>query len=159
MTVFTVAFFGHRSIFNTSPVLERLDGVVENLIKEKEYVEFLVGRNGDFDCYVASAVRRAKKKIRDDNNALVLVLPYLTAEYRTNAKSFHEYYDEVEICPESAAMYFKAAIQKRNRQMVDRADLIVCCIDHKSNGAYRTLLYAQSQGKMILNLAADMSVL
>lgn len=37
--------------------------------------------------------------------------------------------------------------------MVDRADLIVCCIDHEYGGACQTIQYAQKQNKIILNLA------
>ncbi len=40
------------------------------------HVEFLVGRNGEFDQLVSSTVRRVKRNFRDDNSALVLVLPY-----------------------------------------------------------------------------------
>ena len=49
----------------------------------------------------------------------------------------------------------KSAIQVRNRNMIDRADLVVCCIQHKSGGAYRTIQYAEKQGKKIVNLADE----
>jgi len=39
--------------------------------------------------------------------------------------------------------------------MTDRADLVVCCIQHKSGGAYRTIQYAEKQGKEIVNLADE----
>ena len=39
--------------------------------------------------------------------------------------------------------------------MVDRADLIVSCIDHEYGGAYQTILYAQKQNKKIINLAME----
>ena len=45
-----------------------------------EYIEFLVGRDGEFDQLVSSTIRRCKRTIRDDNSSLVLVLPYMTAE-------------------------------------------------------------------------------
>ena len=50
-----------------------------------------------------------------------------TAEYLKNEQSFHEYYDEIEICAESAEKHFKSAHQTRNRSMVDRSDLVVFC--------------------------------
>lgn len=155
MDVFSVAFFGHRYIINPFQIESRIDIIIEKLIKEKQYVEFLVGRNGDFDQFVSSAIIRAKRKYRDDNSSLVLVLPYLTAEYRNNVEYFEEYYDEIEICQESAKVHFKSALQIRNRQMVDRADLIVCCIDHKSGGAYQTIQYAKKQNKKIINLVLE----
>lgn len=155
MDVFTVAFFGHRYVDNPFQIEDRLDIIIERLIRENEYVEFLVGRNGDFDQYVSSAVCRAKKKYRDDNNFLVLVLPYPTAEYQNNVEYFEEYYDEIEICQAAANAHFKSAMQIRNREMVDRADLIICCIDHNSGGAYQTIQYAKKQNKKIINLVTE----
>ncbi len=155
MEVYTVAFFGHRSLDNSSQIEDRLDKIINRLISEKPYVAFLVGRNGEFDQYVSSAIIRAKRKYRDDNSFHILVLPYETAEYRNNTLSFAAYYDEVEICRESAYAHFKSAIQIRNRQMVDRADLIVCCINRALGGAYQTIRYAQKQKKEIINLAVE----
>lgn len=123
------------------------------LPESKEYVEFLVGRNGEFDQLVSSTVRRVKRNYRDDNSALVLVLPYLSAEYEKNEEAFQEYYDEVEICQSSSAAHFKAAMQLRNREMVDRSDLVVCYIEHNSGGAFQTVQYAKKKNKEIVNLS------
>ena len=117
----------------------------------KEYVEFLVGRDGEFDQLVSSTIRRCKRNTRDDNSALVLVLPYATAEYRNNEQSFHEYYDEIEICAASAEKHFKSAHQIRNRSMVDRSDLVIFCVEHNSGGAYQTMQYARKVDANIIN--------
>ena len=152
MKVFTASFFGHRQIDNVFVIEQRLQEVIQELLISKEYVEFLVGRDGEFDQLVASTVRRCKRAIRDDNSALVLVLPYATAEYRNNEQSFHEYYDEIEICTESAEKHFKSAHQTRNRSMVDRSDLVVFCVEHNSGGAYQTMQYAKKVNANIINL-------
>ena len=76
----------------------------------------------------------------------------MTAEYRNNEQSFHEYYDEIEICLESAEKHFKSAHQVRNRSMVDRSDLVIFCIEHNSGGAYQTMRYAKKAGAKIMNL-------
>ena len=89
MDTYTVCFFGHREIDNPLEVEEQLYDIVLHLLESKEYVEFLVGRNGEFDQLVSSTVRRVKRNYRDDNSALMLVLPYLTAEYENNHQSFH----------------------------------------------------------------------
>ena len=70
-----------------------------------------------------------------------------------NDSSFRDNYDEIEICQNSAEAHYKSAIQIRNRQMIDRSDLIVCCIEHNSGGAYQTIQYARNQKKEIINLA------
>ena len=84
MNLYAVSFFGHRQIDNVFVIEQRLEMMIRKLLVSKEYVEFLVGRDGEFDQLVASTVRRCKRAIRDDNSALVLVLPYATAEYRNN---------------------------------------------------------------------------
>ena len=66
---------------------------------------------------------------------------------------FEAYYDEIELCSAAAGSHPKGAIQIRNRQMVDRSDLVVFCVDHSSGGAYQTQRYAQRKKKEILNLA------
>ena len=96
MDVFTVAFFGHRYIDNFFAVESKLEEIIRDMLYSKQYVEFLVGRNGDFDQMVSSTVLRMKRNVRDDNSALRLVLPYPTAELENNEDSFYNYYDEIE---------------------------------------------------------------
>lgn len=153
MEVYTVAFFGHRILTgNLFQIEERLEEHTCTLLCKHEYVEFLVGRNGEFDVCAASAVLRCKDKYRNDNNSLVLLLPYMTAEYQNNKNNFCDYYDEVEISAAASAAHPKSAIQLRNREMVDRADLIICGIERKSGGAWQAIKYAQTKGKQIINL-------
>ena len=153
MNVFTASFFGHRQVDMPLIIEKRLEKVVRELLLTKRYVEFLVGRDGEFDRMAAAAIRRCRKVVRDDNSALVLVLPYVTAEYRNNENEFLHYYDEVEICSASAGKHFKSAHQIRNRSMVDRSDLVVFYVQHPSGGAYRTLRYASEQGIRRINLS------
>ena len=135
LNTYTVSFFGHRVIEDPLLIEQRLEQLICKLLKEKEYVEFLVGRDGAFDQIVSSTIRRCKRSVRDDNSAHVWVLPYPTADFRDNEEAYREYYDEIEICGTSAGGHFKGAYQARNREMVDRSKLIVFCIQHKSGGA------------------------
>ena len=155
MSIYTVSFFGHRYIEYGTEIENRLDKVLYDLITQREYVDFLIGRDGDFDILVSSAVKRVIQNYAHGNAYFTLVLPYMKAEYRDNEKSYLEYYDEVEICSESAAAHPKSAIQVRNRNIVDRSDLVVCYIRHKSGGAYKTIQYAEKQGKKIVNVAEE----
>lgn len=132
---------------------KKLEAKITELIQKKQYIEFLVGREGEFDILAASVVRRVKKQMDYGNCSLIWMLPYMKAEFCDNEKEFLEYYDDVEICEQSAKAHYKSAIQVRNRCMVDRSDLVVCCIQHKSGGAYRTMQYAEKQGKQVRNLA------
>lgn len=143
MKIYTVSFFGHRIIQDFSAAEEQVENLVRNLLLEKDYVDFLVGRDGDFDQLVSSTVKRLKRLVRDDNSSLIWVLPYPTAELRDNIDSFQNYYDEIEICNDAANSHPKSAFQVRNRQMVDRSDMVVFFVDHKGGGAYQTMRYAQ----------------
>lgn len=155
LDTFTVAFFGHRHIDNILKVEELLEEQIRKLIDEKEYVDFLAGRNGEFDQCVSSTVLRVRKNVRDDNSSLVLVLPYPTAEYLNNEEYYHDYYSNVEISCAASKAHPKSAIQIRNREMVDRADLIICYIEEKHGGAWQSVQYAIKQEKTVINLTEE----
>jgi hypothetical protein len=155
LDIYTVSFFGHRQLNDFIEAESRLEKLIRELLTQREYVDFLVGRNGEFDQMAASTVLRLKRVVRDDNSSLVLVLPYMTADCANNRESFENYYDRIEVCEAAASAHFKSAIQVRNRAMVDRSDMVICCIERKAGGAYQTIRYAEKQGKHIVNVADD----
>lgn len=150
--VYTVAFFGHRYIDHPYEMEKLLEKEIGRLIDENGYVNFLVGRNGEFDQCVASSVLRVQKNEKDGNSSLVLMLPYPTAEYLNNRQYFENYYGDIEILHPTTPIHPKALIQARNREMVDRADLIICFVTRKQGGAYQTVQYALKQNKTVINL-------
>ncbi len=152
-----VSFFGHRQIQTVSDIEKRLDELIRPLLLEKEYVEFLVGRDGEFDRLVAAAVKRLKRAVGGDSSALVWVLPYPTAEYRDYEADLASYYDEIEVCPESATAHFKSAFQLRNRWMVDRSNLVICYVERPYGGAFQTLRHARRRKRNIINIAELLS--
>ncbi|MBQ6811297.1 MAG: hypothetical protein IJO94_07850 [Firmicutes bacterium] len=97
--------------------------------------------------------RRVRKNVRNDNSAFVLVLPYPTAEYLNHIEYFHDYYTDVEISFKAARSHPKSSIPIRHREMVDRADLVICYVKEKSGGAWQTMEYALKNNKAIINLA------
>lgn len=149
---YTVSFFGHRQIADCFAAEKKLEKIICKLLHNKEYVEFLVGRDGEFDQLVSSTIKRCKRMIGSANSALVWILPYPTAELRNNEKAFQSYYDEIEICSSSIGKHYKAAFQARNRAMVDRSDLVIFCVEHRSGGAYQTMRYAMQSKTAFLNL-------
>lgn len=155
MKIFTVCFFGHRQVDDYKNVDQSVYDIVCRLIKEKEYVDFFVGREGDFDQIVSSAVIRAKKNIFDGNSSLIWVQPYLKADYRDYPEDYESYYDFVEICSESEIVHPKAAIQTRNRNMIDRSDLCVFYVSKEHGGAWQTLQFAKQQKKEIINITQE----
>jgi len=152
MEIYTVAFFGHSYITDLKKAEERLEERVRSLIEEKGFVEFLVGKNGDFDRLAASAVKRIKRTYRSDNSALVLVLPYNISDVSKNTADYERYYDEIEISATAAEAHPKAAITVRNSEMAERADEIICYVERKSGGAYRAVEYAKGLKKRVTNV-------
>ena len=57
MEIYTVSLFGHRDIYNLREIDKPLSTIVEDLIRQKSYVNFLIGRMGDFDEYAASIIK------------------------------------------------------------------------------------------------------
>ena len=153
---YTVCFFGHREITDFYGAEGRTEKLVRRLILEKPYIEFLVGRDGEYDQIVASTVRRLKRELSSQSCWLIWVLPYAKAELENNLAAFEAYYDSIEICESSSILHPKAAIQARNRSLVDRSDLCVFFIEHQSGGAWKTMRYALRQKKQVVNLADEM---
>ena len=153
MKILTVAFFGHRHIENSRHIERLIEQCVQNLIDENEYVDFIVGRNGDFDMCVSSAISRVRERYRSNNSSLILVLPYPTAEYLNSKEYFHEFYSYVEISDKAAASHPKSAIKIRNKEIADRADLIICYLTKNQGGAYDAVTYCQKTSKPIINIS------
>ena len=153
MKSLSVSFFGHRNIVGFSRVGELVEETIERLLRQNEFIEFLVGREGDFDQIVSSAIIKAKRDYGADSISHTLVLPYMKADYKNNIATFETYYDEIELCEQSASAYPKAAIQIRNHYLVDRSDFCVFYVEHREGGAWQTMRYAVKQEKRILNLA------
>lgn len=153
MNIYTVSLFGHRFIENVCDIEMKLEKTIKEIITSKEYVEFLIGRDGDFDLMASSVIKRIMEHDGQERVSLVLVLPYMKSEYEKNQESFLKYYNNVEICPESSKAHYKSAIQLRNKKMVDRSKLVICCLQHKKGGVYQTICYAQKKGIEIINIA------
>ena len=152
LDIYTVSFFGHREITAFKEIENKLETLIHKLITEHEYVEFLIGRNGEFDQLVSSVIHRVRKRLDYKNCSLTLVLPYMTAEFRDNESSFYDYYDEIEISQSASSGHFKSAMQTRNKEIVDRSDLVVFYVERQSGGAYTTMKYAVKNGKEIINV-------
>ncbi len=147
MDIYRVSFFGHRSLTSTRKIEENVERMVKELIRTKEYVEFYVGRNGDYDICVASCIKRAQKAMGNQNSALVLVLPYVVKDI----EYYRGYYDDI-ILPIDEKTHFKAAVTKRNRWMIENSDLVIAFVERRSGGAYNGLSFAQKRGVKTVNL-------
>ena len=64
MNIYTVCFFGHRYIERGTEIENRLDKLLHDLITQKEYVDFLIGRDGDFDLLASAAIKQIGRGTR-----------------------------------------------------------------------------------------------
>ena len=151
-SVYTVCFFGHRQIDDFRLVEQKIEALIDKLLNVHEYVEFLIGRDGEFDQLVTSAILRYRKRLDTANCSITWVMPYLKSDWVKNSESYDNYYDSIEVCEQSAKAHPKSAIQIRNKAMVDRSDLCVFYVTHKGGGAYQTLRYAKKSNANIVNL-------
>lgn len=76
LEAFTVSFFGHRYIDNYGRIESKLAILTRKLLSSGYFIEFLVGRDGDFDRIVSSTIRAAKPVAGDNNSVLVWVMAY-----------------------------------------------------------------------------------
>ena len=145
LETYRVSLFGHRQMHNLKTLEESLYPVLSELMKSHAFVEFYVGRNGAFDEFAASVVKRIQKECGQETSELTLVLPCSVKD----VEYFEKYYDNI-LFPVKA--HYKAAITKRNEWMIDNSDLVVCYVERESGGAYSAMKYAYKRGKQIINL-------
>lgn len=151
MSIYTVALFGHRSLSDLKRLEESLVPIIKKLIQiqKESYILFLIGRNGEFDEYVASIIKSLQRECGHDNSELTLVLPYTVA----NIPYYQAYYDSILIPPCVEGAHPKAATTKKNRWMVEQADLVIVYVEKELGGAYSALRYAEKLSKAVINLA------
>lgn len=149
MDVFTVSLFGHREMDDLRGMESKLAPIVRELIRGKEYVSFLIGRNGEFDEYAASVIKRVQKETGKENSEMILVLPYRVADL----EFYEKYYDGIFIPDGVSGAHFKNAITLRNRWMVDASDLVICYAQRESGGAAAAMKYAKKKNKGVIELS------
>ena len=155
MDIYRVSFFGHRVVEDPLNIEKKLEMLICELLLQHDYVELLVGREGEFDQMVSSVIRRSKREIRGDNSSHIWVMPYLSVEYQKNEQAYQEYYDEIIVCESSSKAHFKRAYQIRNREMIDRSDLAVFCVQQECGGAWKAMQYAKKMGVSFKNINDD----
>ena len=149
MDIYRIAFIGHREIHGQYHLEDELEQIITEYLRAKEYVELYVGRNGDFDISVASAIKRAQKSFGHHNSSLILLQPYPMKD----DLYYEKFYDEI-LYPVDRKTHPKGAITKRNRWMIDHADLLIAYVEEgREGGALTALDFAKKQGLKTINLA------
>ena len=145
--IYRVSMIGHRVVEDYG-IEEKLYELFWELLRTKEYVEFYLGRNGDFDILAASVIKRLHKNYRDDNSVMILVLPYPVKDY----EYYDDYYDEIIISDELHGVHPKAAITERNRWIVANSDMLIAYIRNKSGGTATCVRMAERLRRTVIKI-------
>lgn len=141
-------FAGHADLWGEDPSLKRrLEMTIRKLITEYGVTQFYSGNMGGFDRMAEGIVSRLKAEYPDIR--LYKVLAYHPGEARDLEEQ--NFYDEI-IYPFIDRVYYKAAIVKRNRWMVERCSHMAAFVNKTYGGAYASLQYARKQGVTIWNM-------
>ena len=142
-----VTFCGHSQFAKAEKYEDKLLSLLESIVRNSP-TEFFLGGYGAFDDF---AYRCCKKyQMTHSNTKLIYITPYLPRENQLKDKAAQ--YDAI-IYPEIESAPPRYAISHRNRWMVEKADLVICFITHRSSGAYQAYRHAIGKSKTVFNLA------
>lgn len=154
MDIFTVSLFGHREIHDLRRIEDQLALIIRQLIETKPYVAFLIGRNGAFDEFAASVIKRTQKAVGHENSDITLILPYAVADL----EYYEKYYDGIFIPESVCGAHPKSAITLKNRWMIEQSDLVIVYAERDKGGAYTAMKYAEKLNKQVIYLCKRESV-
>lgn len=140
--------FGHRELYRN--IDEKLRKIIVKLIENEDVTIFMTGGIGQTDSKFSSIVRELKSTYKQIK--LVLVKPYFSGELNTNKEYYEIMYDDVIIPDELAGCYYKSAITKRNRWMIDNCDYIIDCTYRDFGGAVDAIKYAKRTNKNVMEV-------
>ena len=143
----TVVFFGHRDA--PQNIQRKLEETLIHLIEDQKANNFYVGNQGSFDSIVKTTLKKLKQQYSHINYAVVLAYMPGKAEKTDNFDySVTIFPDGLENTPP------KYAIVKRNRWMIDQADVVITYINRNFGGAAKFQELAKKKNKIVINLAS-----
>lgn len=151
-------FTGHRPHKLHQPesvVIAALEAKIREAIADG-FVTFISGMAWGVDIWAAEIVLRLKAEGHPIH--LIAAVPYEGFEKSWDddwKQRYHAVLSAADFVKYICDHYHRGCFQVRNEWMVERADLILCCIERKKGGAWQTVRYAMKQGKDVINLAND----
>ena len=140
-----VTFCCHREVPQQEEVRSWLVDWMEKLIQEGAS-DFYLGGYGAFDRLAAGVVWKMKERYPQIRSTLVM--PYL--DWTPDISQY-----DVTIYPPLELVPRRFAISRRNRWLMDRADIVVAYVTHDWGGAAATLAYARRKKKRIIEYEGD----
>ena len=160
MKVKKCAFTGHRPQslpfgFNETDerciaLKQTLRAEIIKLIEDEGVTHFISGMAIGVDMYAAEIVLGLKSSY--DSIILESAIPCETQAAKWTEEQRNRYFEIAEKCDKETLIqhqYTADCMHKRNRYMVDQADVIIAVWDGRPSGTGKTVQYAQRQGKPI----------
>lgn len=136
-------FFGHKD--TPSDIEKHLQEAIIDLINQGVSC-FYVGNQGSFDAMAIKTLRKLKEEY--GNISYTVVLAYMPTK-----RNADEYTDE-SVFPECLAdVPPRFAIDRRNRYLLQKSDIVISFVKHSFGGAAKFTELAKKQGKTVINLA------
>ena len=135
--------------------MAKLDEALEFYYRQGRRI-FLSGGALGFDTIAAQAVLRLRSAHPDTR--LIIAVPCAGQSLRWTEED-REIYDN--LCGRADQViriseeYFPGCMQKRNRFLVDHAEVCLCYLKQCRGGTWNTVSYAYDRGRTIRNLAGE----
>ncbi len=143
-------FFGHADYIENNSDMQKVMDLLEERVADLA-VDFFLGEYGNFDRFAYGCA--TKLKARHKNARLVFVTPYISEGYLQNHSGIKEgRFDEI-LYPSIENVPPRYAILRRNRWIVDKADIVITHLMRKFGGAYKAYDYAIRKKKEVYNIA------
>ena len=152
----SIAFFGHRHIYNKYQLKEKIASLLIEIIPQR-FSNILIGSHGEFDRLALSTCLNYKNTV-NNNIAINVVLTSLSAlnkdEYGFSKVDFYDKSNCETMFYDVEDIYYKNRITYSNKKMVDNCDLVICYVNMKTykSGAKTAVNYALKQNKKVINL-------
>lgn len=144
----TCCAFGHRDLINN--IDYKLNKILETLIKKYKVEIFYTGGMGNTDDRFSFVVRNLKLKY--PHIKLILVIPYFLNTGDKGKDFYDAMFDGVILPDEIRGCYYKSAIPKRNKWIVENSDYIIDCTFRNYGGAYTAVTYGKKLNKTIIKV-------
>ena len=133
--------FGHRNAPQT--IKETLKTIILDLIENKNIDMFYIGNNGAFDRMARELLKEFKKTYKIN---YFVVLAYIPQKTDNEDYTDTVYFEELNEKPH------RVRIVERNKLMINKSDIVVTYVTDISGGAYKIKAFAESKGKIVINI-------
>ena len=152
----TISFFGHRQIFNSEKVRNKLYNYLKQRLKDV-IARVLVGTHGDFDRLAFGVCKQLKREGYNIDISLVYTSQKQLTKDMDLDKYLGEYKDIEVVMYEIENEHYKRQIIISNHKMVDQSDEVVVYYTGKPqwqlhNGTRRIVQYCKTKNRFVTNI-------